>query len=815
MSSNPSSSSGFLVFGPFRVDPKARLFFRGDEEIPLAPKAFDLLLFLAGNAGRAVPREEILRAVWAGVAVSDGTLTQAVFVLRRALGEGEEGSRIVATVPRVGYRFTPEVRTVPFAADAPSPTEAPREAPEGPARPIAPTRGISGAVVAVVAAVGVVSVAAILAFLSLSVAPGGWRPGRSGTRPAERPVPSGGRAEAGGGPLLELVRQIPVPPDASVLLGLSGGTAVLGAPTALYLVPVDGAQPATRVPLAPSEVVARPASRGELLVLKERGLVMRDAVSQKERALGSLPAGVGPPREGGLLLSPSGRRAAVREERGVAVLSLDGESVRLLFRVAAPASPNEALALSDRWLAFAPGGGEPIRAWSLETGEKVLEAPLPETRLGALAVEDASGRLVAGGAFDGLYSFTIGAGRAASGAAGEALPSRGWTRALAIVADHPTVVASGRLGLSASRPGAGEVGLLASLESGGPLLATPGGLLVLLPERQRLALVRYRGFAPLSATPLSNAPLWAVEHDASGGSLFAAGRDGRLYVVDAASGLLRRTVAAHADGIPSMLREGDLLATSSDDKTVAVWRLPGPALERRTRAHDFLVNDLRVSPRAPGGALLATTSSDGTLKTWRWPILAPIDAVPLAPIAGRSVEAHALWAAPGGERVLVGTWNHRLLDLSFAAGRWSGRALAVEPSAVYRLAQLPRLSLVAGVGLSPHGVFLYDLGTGRLAPLPDGGLDVYWLVADEERDELWVAGSGGLSRYAISREGTGLRVRLWSRRQTGLDLLTLCRTPSGALWGGTDDGVLVRLDPAALDGPALADAPVVFGSSRG
>jgi DNA-binding response OmpR family regulator len=39
-----SSEKNFYEFGPYRIDPEERLLFRGEEPVPLPPKAFDTLL---------------------------------------------------------------------------------------------------------------------------------------------------------------------------------------------------------------------------------------------------------------------------------------------------------------------------------------------------------------------------------------------------------------------------------------------------------------------------------------------------------------------------------------------------------------------------------------------------------------------------------------------------------------------------------------------------------------------------------------------------------------------------------------------------
>ena len=72
-------------------------------EIALRPKTFAVLHYLAENCGRLVSKEELFAAVWPNLVVTDDALVQSVGELRRALGE--EGARLIKTIPRRGYRF--------------------------------------------------------------------------------------------------------------------------------------------------------------------------------------------------------------------------------------------------------------------------------------------------------------------------------------------------------------------------------------------------------------------------------------------------------------------------------------------------------------------------------------------------------------------------------------------------------------------------------------------------------------------------------------------------------------------------------------
>ena len=110
-----------LEFGIFQADADARLLIRDGRIVPLPPKAFDVLLRLIESDGRAVMREELLAGVWGEVHVEEANLTQAISVLRKALGEDAQGPEYVVTVPRRGYRFGVPVReAAPVLRTAPA-----------------------------------------------------------------------------------------------------------------------------------------------------------------------------------------------------------------------------------------------------------------------------------------------------------------------------------------------------------------------------------------------------------------------------------------------------------------------------------------------------------------------------------------------------------------------------------------------------------------------------------------------------------------------------------------------------------------------
>jgi DNA-binding winged helix-turn-helix (wHTH) protein/TolB-like protein/tetratricopeptide (TPR) repeat protein len=79
--------------------------------LPLRPQALSVLIELARRPGEVVSRREIMALVWPGVVVTDDSLVQCVVEIRRALGDVDQ--RVVRTVPRRGYRLTPDAPSTP------------------------------------------------------------------------------------------------------------------------------------------------------------------------------------------------------------------------------------------------------------------------------------------------------------------------------------------------------------------------------------------------------------------------------------------------------------------------------------------------------------------------------------------------------------------------------------------------------------------------------------------------------------------------------------------------------------------------------
>ncbi|MEA2238880.1 MAG: hypothetical protein QOC81_3604 [Thermoanaerobaculia bacterium] len=117
-----------LAFGSFRLDVVGRSLTRDGQFVALPPKAVEALILLAQNQGRTVLKEELLEKVWPETFVEEGSLTQAISILRKALGEGDDGQQWIRTVPKRGYCFVAPVRAGSEPSQTPvAATAAPHE----------------------------------------------------------------------------------------------------------------------------------------------------------------------------------------------------------------------------------------------------------------------------------------------------------------------------------------------------------------------------------------------------------------------------------------------------------------------------------------------------------------------------------------------------------------------------------------------------------------------------------------------------------------------------------------------------------------
>jgi DNA-binding winged helix-turn-helix (wHTH) protein len=99
-------------FGDFRLDADHLMLSRGNRELPLAPKAVETLLALVERSGEIVRKEELIERIWPDSFVDESNLFLYLSVLRKTLGQQDNGKPFLETFRRRGYRFNGQAHVV-------------------------------------------------------------------------------------------------------------------------------------------------------------------------------------------------------------------------------------------------------------------------------------------------------------------------------------------------------------------------------------------------------------------------------------------------------------------------------------------------------------------------------------------------------------------------------------------------------------------------------------------------------------------------------------------------------------------------------
>ncbi|ETW97930.1 MAG: hypothetical protein ETSY2_43645, partial [Candidatus Entotheonella gemina] len=101
-----------LHFGPFCLETREPRLWRGEQCVPLRRQALAVLHYLALRPKQVISKEELLRQLWGGTAVSRTVLRVCIREIRHALGEQARTPQYIETVGYEGYRFCAVVKGI-------------------------------------------------------------------------------------------------------------------------------------------------------------------------------------------------------------------------------------------------------------------------------------------------------------------------------------------------------------------------------------------------------------------------------------------------------------------------------------------------------------------------------------------------------------------------------------------------------------------------------------------------------------------------------------------------------------------------------
>jgi DNA-binding response OmpR family regulator len=96
-----------LEFRDLVIDVNERRTYKGSKEVELTHTEFDLLTFLASNAGKVLSREKILNSIWGyEYPIETRVIDVHIRNLRRKIETQPSRPYYILAVPGIGYRFT-------------------------------------------------------------------------------------------------------------------------------------------------------------------------------------------------------------------------------------------------------------------------------------------------------------------------------------------------------------------------------------------------------------------------------------------------------------------------------------------------------------------------------------------------------------------------------------------------------------------------------------------------------------------------------------------------------------------------------------
>ncbi len=380
----------------------------------------------------------------------------------------------------------------------------------------------------------------------------------------------------------------------------------------------------------------------------------------------------------------------------------------------------------------------------MEKGNIAATLHVNELRLYSLAISEPLHLVAVGGWFDKIYLLDY-----LHPDNSDTLPQKGETRSITWLGNGTDLATGGIYGGVIWNRGDGLTKRI-PVEKSGKLtqIFRGNGMILTLDESLKLSTFHFNRISKGIRHRLGNNSIWAMCNGPSN-HIFAGDSCGTLYEFDN-NGILK-THPLHTLGIGALVSDGKFLATASDDKTIAVWKLPQMQVEWRSRAHNFLVTGIWLTEKS-----LWSVSSDGDIKEWGWPDLEPGPVIRVSDmLKNRKTSCQCVWSDPKGKRVLVGTWDMGIIALEKKGGNYKWTHYQTVAKVIYQAARIPGMDLIAFSTFNPNTAYIYDLQKNKLYKLPVYQATLTALCAGRNH-EIWYYGAGNIMQYRFTRDKNGI-----------------------------------------------------------
>jgi len=600
---------------------------------------------------------------------------------------------------------------------------------------------------------------------------------------------------------LELVNEVPLPPDIAKVLGRGpypGSVLAMGMGT-LYVIDMNQKRPLEQIPLLPDERAIDQLKNGKIILNRKGQIRLRDVFNPNSPEDEIVTEGL--LSEDQLVSNYSGSRFAVCSGRNITVLAKKGRSYERLLQFTLEAPPAPIFCLTERYFGCFDSslGGKGVHIFDLETGKKILSAKHWQGRPFSLAIDDLTTSFLVAGWFDEIFLYNINKPQP------QIIVSTHTKKGRPVLfPDHATYALGGEENLTIANH---QTGLKLTHKRSGsqlePIEYGAEGLLVMDRTRRSLLQFHYQNCKIDEQIPVSNSQIWATAATPDGRFVFTGGADGSLQRYDRKGNRID-SLSGHTQGVTAILPVSSIgqfrpnwIVSASDDKSLILWDHSTQSILKQTKAHAFLVNDLFWEE---GSQMLWSASSDQFIKGWSLPDLEEQSSFK----AGKDSNAD-LWIDSIKGRALVGKWGGDWLALEKREEEWvTIRRVETGCRGIYKLIELEELGLVLMMGLNPDTIWLYDTSRDLAWPLKTPDLE--YSCATAVGVDTIALGGWGLAIYKFKRDGDRIHYQTLVQLNSNFGLLT------GAAFSPEDQSlafgnyrgklIIVKMEPNS-DAPLL------------
>ncbi len=534
------------------------------------------------------------------------------------------------------------------------------------------------------------------------------------------------------------IQQFSLPSDADSLLGYTNEYLIVKGLETLYALDVHNlkSQP-IKLYFKKDETFLSFLSDSSILFLNNNSLWKRyyyfeeKLFSQDKLILKELP------KFNEIGFSISGDSFFIENDANIEAYTIKEEVATNIFEFKKNGSKPLQIAISDKYIVLV--FKDNLKVFDLSQNKNILNESIP-IGTASVILSDLANMLFIGGWYDEVIIFDLKSKQK------KTIASPGKTFSIQYLPDNPTLLIS-KLEKFIIWDLNNDKEIL-KIEKKGSLFrnATLGlnGIYVYDESKKHLFLIPYRSFKEKKILEISELPIWALSFNKFYNKIFCGGEDGIIYEINIQDNKII-PYKLHTQGITSIISEKDYLVSSSDDKTIAVWKLPEMKLLYRSQSHNYLINSLYLPPT---NGIIWSSSSDGSIKKLNLPSLQEIEVIKIG-----DYSFHSFWVNKEENFLIAGTWNNRFIFIKKIKGKWQvEKEIPVNSKGIYSNAYLPNINIIVFIGIQPSSIFIYDLKYNNFMVVKYIDLNLSWIQKISSTEAIGSA-DNSLIYFKFERKG--------------------------------------------------------------